>query len=402
MDENEFVERPSLDPPESVACTGCLQADGQKARQLASSATDRAQGRSTVVRRPESGTWRLSLNGHSVVATEVFWSYWFLAAERQSMFFSRVSGEPAPWTDDDVLARHRFTNAYRASDRVSQYLLQRVIYDRDRDTQDTILRVLLFKIFNRIDTWGHLVASAGEPDVASFDPETYGRILDERLGAGERIYSAAYIMPSPKLGFSRKHRNHLALLDGLLQDGTLDRLGRAASLEDLYLQLLNIPSFGSFLAFQYAIDLNYSPHFDFDEMDFVVAGPGAVRGIAKCFEDTSGLAPEQVVACMAAAAEQYLKDQPTPFQDLDGRPLHLIDCQNLFCEVDKYARVRHPGRSNGGPSRVKQNFAPNERPLALGYPPKWGLSWTADAPTTFPNATTSVQPKAKNITFYDV
>ena len=189
MDENQFVGCPSLDPPERVACTGFLQDDGQDDgqddRELASSATGRAQGRSSVERRAESGTWRLSLNGHSVVATEVFWSYWFLAAERQSMFYSRVSGEPAPWTDDDVLARHRFTNAYRASDRVSQYLLQRVIYDRDHDTQDTILRVLLFKIFNRIDTWEHLVASAGEPDVASFDPETYGRILDERLRAGE-------------------------------------------------------------------------------------------------------------------------------------------------------------------------------------------------------------------------
>ena len=209
MDESQFVERPSLNLPESVACTGFLQ-DGQDDRELASSATGRAQGRSSITRRPESGTWRLSLNGRSVVATEVFWSYWFLAAERQSMFYSRVSGEPAPWTDDDVLARHRFTNAYRASDRVSQYLLQRVIYDRGRDTRDTILRVLLFKIFNRIDTWVQLVASAGEPDVASFHPETYGRILDERLEAGERLYSAAYIMPSPKLGFFRKHRNHLA------------------------------------------------------------------------------------------------------------------------------------------------------------------------------------------------
>ena len=299
------------------------------------------------------------------------------------MFFSRVSGAPAPWTDDDVLAQHRFTNAYRASDRVSQYLLQRVIYDRDHDVHDTVLRILLFKIFNRIDTWEHLVARAGEPAVSSFDPATYRQILDERFGAGERLYSAAYIMPSPLLGHVRKHHNHLALLDSVLKDGTLARLSAAASLEELYLGLLDIPSFGSFLAFQYAVDLNYSPHFDFDEMDFVVAGPGAVRGIAKCFEDTGGLEPEQVVACMAAAAEEFLGDQPTPFQDLDGRPLQLIDCQNLFCEVDKYARVRHPARSNSGPKRLKQKFTPDERHLALGYPPKWGLRWKADEPTFF-------------------
>ena len=328
------------------------------------------------------GTWRLRLDGHRVVATEVFRSYWFLAAERQAMFFRRVSGEPAPWTDDPVLADHRFTNAYRASDRVSQYLLQHVIYDRGRDVHDTVLRVLLFKIFNRIDTWEHLVARVGEPEVSTFDREAYARVLDARLDAGERLYSAAYIMPSPKFGYPRKHQNHLALLDGILQDGAILRLGRASSLKDLYLELLTIPSFGRFLAFQYAIDLNYSPHFDFDEMEFVVAGPGAIRGIAKCFEDTGGLEPQQVVACMAAAAEKHLNDQPTPFRDLDGRPLQLIDCQNLFCEVDKYARVQHPERSNCGPSRIKQKFTPDARPMALGYPPKWGLRWSAPAPST--------------------
>ena len=331
----------------------------------------------------EQWTRRIKLNGRRVTVTEVFDSYWHLATERQAMFFLRVEGKPSPWTDDEILARHRFTNAYRASDRVSQYLLQRVIYDRDRDSLDAVFRILLFKIFNRIDTWEHLVARLGEPDVGSFDHQLYSRILDERLDAGERIYSAAYVMPNPQLGYRRKHHNHLALLYGLLKDGSLARLLTARSLEELYVRLLCIVSFGPFLAFQYAIDLNYSPHFNFDEMEFVVAGPGAIRGIVKCFEDTGGLQPAQVVSCMAEVAESFLEEQLTPFQSLDGRRLQLIDCQNLFCEVDKYARVCHPARSDGGPTRVKQKFTPDPRPLSLGYPPKWNLRWQADAPTTF-------------------
>ena len=326
------------------------------------------------------GTWREHLDGHSVVVTEVFWSYWHLAVERQAIFYRRLSGESYPWTDDPILARHRFTNAYRASDRVSQFLLQQVIYDCDRDVLDTILRVLVFKIFNRIETWEYLVSRIGEPEVSSFDAGTYSHALDARLDSSERLYSAAYIMPNPRGENSRKHANHLSLLEMILKDGTLQRLSNAQSLRDLYCQLLAVPSFGPFLAFQYAIDLNYTPHFDFDEMDFVVAGPGAIRGIAKCFEETGGLGPEEVVAAMAASAEEFLGSRPSPFQDLDGRPLQLIDCQNLFCEVDKYARVRHPARSNGGPKRVKQRFAPDRRPMPLGYPPKWGLRWKADAP----------------------
>ena len=332
----------------------------------------------------EQRTRSINLNGQRVTVTEVFDSYWYLAAERQAMFFRRVEGKPSPWTDDEILSRHRFTNAYRASDRVSQYLLQRVIYDTDRDALDTVLRILLFKVFNRIDTWEHLVVRLGEPDVSSFDCELYSRILDERLSAGERVYSAAYVMPDPQLGHDRKHHNHLALLHELLNDGSLTRLLTARTLEDLYGQLLLITSFGRFLAFQYAIDLNYSPHFNFHEMDFVVAGPGAIRGIAKCFEDTGGLTPEEIIACMAVSADEFLESDTHTFQDLDGRSLQLVDCQNLFCEVDKYARIRHPDRSNGGPSRIKQHYTPDRRPISLGYPPKWNLRWSADMPSVQP------------------
>ena len=169
------------------------------------------------------------------------------------MFFRRVFGKPTPWTNDLVLSRHRFTNSYRASDRVSQFLLHNVIYDRDRDAQDTVLRVLLFKVFNRIETWEYLVSRVGEPESSSFDPDMYSRVLDERFDAGDRLYSAAYIMPSPKLDHARKHHNHLALIDGLLKDGALARLTQADSLKDLYFRLLSIPSFGPFLAFQYAM-----------------------------------------------------------------------------------------------------------------------------------------------------
>ena len=325
----------------------------------------------------------IQLGGRRVRVTKVFWSYWRLAAERQAIFYRRAAGELGPWTSDPILARHRFTNAYRASDRVSQYLLHHVIYDEERDALDTFLRILLFKIFNRIDTWEHLVDRVGQPTVAGFSADGYAKALDELLDRGRRVYSAAYIMPSPRLGADRKHRDHLSLLEGLLRTGVLADLERASSLQSLYEQLCEVPSFGPFLAFQYAIDLNYSPHFDFDEMEFVVAGPGAVRGIRKCFADTGGLDAAGVIGAMAESATEFFEmtPMPTPFRDLWGRPLQLIDCQNLFCEVDKYARVAHPEHSLGGPGRIKQVYRVDHRPLMLGYPPKWCLPFSAHAPS---------------------
>lgn len=322
---------------------------------------------------------RVVIDGHLVEVTDLFDTYWYLAAERQAMFFRRVDGRPAPWTQDSVLRGHRFTNAYRASDRVSQYLMQRVIYNDDYAADDVVFRVLLFKLFNRIDTWEHLVASVGEPTLATFDPEPYSRVLDRRFAADKRLYSAAYIMPSPQLGHDRKHANHLHLLDQLIRNGTLARLATAPTLAALYDDLRAVPSFGPFLAFQYAIDLNYSECFDFDEMDFVVPGPGALRGITKCFASTGGLDAVGVIRAVANSADRFLSEHS--FRDLWGRPLQLIDCQNLFCEVDKYARVSHPHLSGGGPTRIKQTYAADRRPLSLGYPPKWRLPYSAASPT---------------------
>lgn len=340
---------------------------------------------SALVPKLDLGAERSSvqLDGRRVRVTKVFWRYWYLAAERQAMFMRRLRGEPALWTEDPILQSHRFTNAYRASDRVSQSLLQDVIYSGDYECRDTVLRVLLFKVFNHTDTWRYLVSEVGEPTVATFDRAAYTTVLDRRFDSGSRLYSGAYIMPSPALGHRRKHANHLALLEQIIADGTVDAITEARSLRGLYRALLQISSFGSFLAYQYAVDLNYTPHFPFDEMEFVVAGPGALRGIEKCFTDTQGLDPVGVIRSMTNAAEVYLTDNAVEFQDLWGRPLHLIDCQNLFCEVDKYARAADPEISVGGPKRIKQTFRPDEQPLRLGYPPKWGLPWSAASPVSF-------------------
>lgn len=322
----------------------------------------------------------LTVAGRSLRPTAAFGSYWTLAAERQAIFFRRLHGQQPPWTTDPVLATNRFTNAYRASDRVSQYLINEVIYGAPSDERSTVLRVLLFKIFNRIETWRYMEDAVGCVAIDTFDVAYLARLLDERMAAGERLYSAAYIMPSPKLGETRKHANHLKLLEELLVDGTVDRLIEAASLRELYEVLLGVHSFGPFLAFQFAIDLNYSELFSFSEMDFVVAGPGAHDGIAKCFTNGHDLSAEDVIRAVTESAAEQFGAVGIEFDSLWGRPLQLIDCQNLFCEVSKYARVAHPELAGcNGRTQIKQRYSPTSMPLKVGYPPKWDLPLRATA-----------------------
>lgn len=313
--------------------------------------------------------------GRILKPTPVFETYWRFAAKRQDLFMRRVNGGPQPWTDDPILRDHRFTNAYRAADRVSQYLIRNVIYHGSAVGEEVFFRILLFKLFNKIETWEEITARLEFPSWKTFQFERYAQVLDSMFERGERVYSAAYIMPSPNYGNTRKHRNHLQLIMHMMEDGAPRRIARAQSLREVFEIFRSYPSLGDFLAFQFAIDLNYSELINFSEMDFVVAGPGARNGIHKCFIDMAGLCEADVIRIVTERTEEEFNRLGLKFQTLWGRPLQLIDCQNLFCEVDKYARVAHPEFSGvSGRMRIKQKFRPNSKSLPQWYPPKWQLA----------------------------
>lgn len=314
-------------------------------------------------------------------ATPVFDTYWHFAAARQSIYEARLAGAAPPWTDDPVLHEFRFTNVFRASDRVSQFLIDEVIYDGARHgAEDLVFRALLFKFFNRISTWRGLEAAVGPISWSSYEAVDYAAALDEMAAAGP-IYSPAYVIPPPRLGADRKHLNHLRLLELMMEDRLPEKVGHAERLRDVYGILERYPSIGRFLAFQFAIDLNYTPLTTFDEDDFVVAGPGAVDGIRKCFGPEAKGYEEEVIRFVVDSQEEHFERLGLSFDGLFGRRLHLIDAQNLFCEVDKYARVVHPEvRGRSGRSRIKQRFRPLGRPLSTVFPPKWGLRVDREAP----------------------
>jgi thymidylate kinase len=311
--------------------------------------------------------------------TAVFDTYWRFAAERQSVFFARARGAAQPWTNDPVLRIYKFTNAYRASDRVSQYLIRRVIYREDlpETNAEVFFRIILFKLFNKIGTWELLERALGPVTYDGYSFDAYDRVLGEATANGRTIYSAAYIMPTGGRGSgeARKHRLHLRLVERMMADELPKKLADARSMRNAFELLLAYPTIGDFLAYQYATDVNYSTITDFSEMEFVVPGPGALDGIRKCFLDRGGLGEAEIVRYMADIQDREFARLGVKFQSLWGRPLQLIDCQNLFCETDKYARVVHPDIPGlSGRTRIKQKFAADPEPIRYWYPPKWKLN----------------------------
>lgn len=306
-------------------------------------------------------------------------SYWYFAVERQSVFFRRLANELKPWTNDPIIAGHKFTNAYRASDRVSQYLIRHVIYRNDLpdSVSEVFFRIMLFKFFNKIETWELLEEKLGEISFKNYHFNDYDKILSNAMKSGKRIYSAAYIMPPGKLafGYPAKHQNHLCLLEKMMADKLAENLARTKRMQSGFELLRGYPTIGDFLAYQFITDINYSEITDFSEMEFVVPGPGARDGIKKCFTFNAGLNEAELIRLMVDLQEKEFERLGLTFQSLWGRPLQLIDCQNLFCEVDKYSRVAHPEITGiSGRTRIKQKFSPTGLLNTPWYPPKWGIN----------------------------
>ena len=310
--------------------------------------------------------------------TELYNWYWYFAAQRQKAFYRKLINQSALlWDVDEIIRTYRFTNVYRAADRVSQYLIQNVIYAGEQEAKNLFFRIILFRLFNKIETWKALNKALTEITWDSYKFSSYNKILRERLSGGRAIYSAAYIMPSGKSKFlrKRKHENHLLLLEYMMKTEIWKHLLQEGTLEGVYKNLRAVPMFGNFLAYQYTVDLNYSEILNFSENDFIKAGPGALGGIKKCFSDLGDFSPEDVIRYVTERQEEEFKRRGLEFRDLWGRKMHLVDCQNVFCEFDKYARVRFPEvEGTQGRVRIKQRYKPLGEGLRYWFPPKWGIN----------------------------
>lgn len=310
--------------------------------------------------------------------SKVYDTYWKFAAERQEIFFRQVEGKSGALSCDPILKKHKFTNAYRASDRVSQYLIRNVIYEsEDQTPREVFFRIILFKLFNKIETWELLKSEFGRISYSDYRFDAYDRVLSRALKVGARIYSAAYIMPAAKAFDSgpRKHAGHLRLLEAMLSQHLPERLGEASSMQEAFKLLRSFPMLGDFLAFQFVTDLNYSTLMNFSEQEFVIPGPGARDGIRKCFSDIGGFDESDVIQWTMDRQSMEFERLGLTFKSLWGRPLQLIDCQNLFCETDKYARLAHPDVLGlSGRTRIKQMYRQTPKPIVYWYPPKWNIN----------------------------
>ena len=310
----------------------------------------------------------------------MFTSYWKFAAERQRIFEKRLAGQPEPWTKDPILQAHKFTNVFRACDRVSQYLIREVIYEpaASTDAEETVFRILLFKLFNSITAWEVLKSKFGIPTWKGFNQQAYAQELGTAKASGIKIWNMAYVQnQNYATHLPTKHERYLELVKHMMSAGVTGKLQAARSYAHAFRVLQSYPLHGkSFLPMQHLTDLNYSEVINFSEDDFIVPGPGALDGIRKCWGPLPpGVTPSDIIRGCVDDQEIFFKAAgEQPVRLFGKRRLTAIDCQNLFCETDKIARVAHPQFTlPGGRSKIKQTLQPTGPLPKPFFPPKWGI-----------------------------
>ncbi|WP_157969806.1 nucleotide kinase domain-containing protein [Pseudomonas huaxiensis] len=296
--------------------------------------------------------------------------YWRFAYARQLRYVAKKTSTKIEHIDP-ILDQYKFTNCYRATDRVSQYLIKNITNCKSTSRDDVFFRILIFKIFNKISTWELLESKIGNICASRFNINEYTKYLNELKEDRQKIYSAAYIMPSGmQYGSNIKHVNNLRMIQQLLDSDTASKVWGASSLEEIYQIFIRVPSIGKFLALQLAIDCAYSSYSTAEESQFVIAGPGAERGIKKCFPTATPDEFTRIISHMHETQESEFKRLGLNFHYLESRKLQLIDCQNIFCELDKYLRVKLP-EFNIETTRIKQLYKPNKSTISFELPHKW-------------------------------
>lgn len=298
--------------------------------------------------------------------SEIYDLFWYFAYERQNIFINKINNKVL--TNDEILKTYKFCNSYRVNDRVSQYLLKNVIYNKKKySDSDMIFRIILFKIFNKESTWELLEDNFKDIKLSTFDFKKYCDVLSNN---NNPIYNDAYISCATKVfNFEKKHENHLYLIYKMFFiDDFYSSLIKCKTMKEGFELLKSYPLIGNFMAYQLITDINYSEVTNFSESEFTIPGPGCIRGINKVFTYCNNYV--DAIKYMYENQEKEFKRLDYNFKYLKNRKLQYIDIQNLFCELDKYCRVYDPSLKSNR-KKIKKKYISKNSNIKYIYPKKW-------------------------------
>lgn len=256
-------------------------------------------------------------------------AYW--CNTRESIRLKRAAGEPAPWTDDTILASRRFCNVRREHDRVTQWIARhwRTPYAQHHN-------LTLAMVLARYLNWPPTLAAVGFPE--RWDPSRTLEIMRRRAKAGDRVWNSAYMIST--CGQAREKAAHV--VDAVSRTQGMQP-GPGETLEGFWGRLTKIDGLGSFLAAQVVADIKNAPGNPLakapDWWSFCAPGPGSERGVRWYIGYQ-----KPVAAFYFPIALKQMADEVGPLLDPVIGRLCMQDWQNVACEISKYAKAKEGGR----------------------------------------------------------
>lgn len=276
---------------------------------------------------------------------------------RHEAWWARQQGKPAPWTDEPIVATRKFTNVFRAIDFGSQFLITELL-DPELPAREILMRCFLYRHTNRPEPWEYFELLNGRmPLVEDLDEhllttwhEYRGRAPYETEGGarikGERqIFSGAYLVfPQSQIKGTDKAESIVALTRRLFHpdspDDVVPDFMAAITQAERFTALQRNKGVGNFMSMQTLTDWGYSSQCGEDREDeFVVGGPGAIKGAAAL---NPGARTGDVILWARDAVHASPGCPELPLDNPLGMPRlpSLMDIQNTLCEFSKYVRFQ--------------------------------------------------------------
>lgn len=249
--------------------------------------------------------------------------YWI--NERESIRLQKEAGEPAPWTDDEILQKYRFCNVVRMDDKVSKWLMENW-YKPYYNHKNMLLACAIARFFNLPSSLQEIT-----PWVFGriYQPEKIKAKLREMKKSGQTIYNGAYMVRGND-GCDKIS----SVMDFYLKDIPSVRVN-TNSMEETHRQLCGCYGLGSFMAGQIVADLRHSIKGTWqDKYVWAPIGPGSQKGMNSLHgwpikqAMNQGRFQELLEGLMSSI------DGKIPLQ-LQGR-MEAHDFQNVCCEFFKF------------------------------------------------------------------
>ena len=264
---------------------------------------------------------------------------------REAVRKKKEAGEAPPWTRDRIIAGYRFCNVRRKDDKVSRWIIERIIH-RYESHPGLWAMLALARYVNWTPSLEMLMEMGLWPETTTPDWTRIGAALDHRVEEGHQTWTGAYMIraeSNPEADWYEWGKGRYVaevVIGGLFKKRKILEPNLKFTVQRAHETIREHGyGWGSFMAGQVVADLTYTSWLRNapDLYTWAPLGPGSIRGLNRLHgrELKASWSQEDANGVMVFLREVIIQNLGPEFDDLT-----LHDVQNCLCEVDKYLRVK--------------------------------------------------------------